>query len=70
MYGVYIRSNGTAVFWDSNGWPEISTWFAAIWTNNVTAPANITVYAWEYWAKANPVKTDESVENWHYFWRG
>ena len=65
MYGVYILNGWTAVFWDSSTHtgPSITSHFAAIGTNNTTAPANITVYGGEYTANANPTNN----EWWSYF---
>ena len=64
MYGVYVLQNGTAIFGtaDGNG-PTITSHFAAIGTNNTTAPATITVYGGEYTANATPTND----EWWYYF---
>ncbi|MBQ9554262.1 hypothetical protein IJU97_04910 [bacterium] len=65
MYGVYVLNGGTAVFGnasDSTG-PTITSHFAAIGTNNTTAPANITVYGGNYTANATPTNN----EWWSYF---
>ncbi|MBQ1407454.1 MAG: right-handed parallel beta-helix repeat-containing protein, partial [Eubacterium sp.] len=64
MYGVYVLDNGTAVFGKAGGTgPTINSFFAAIGTNNTTAPANITVYGGTYTAAAAPSESDW----WSYF---
>ena len=59
MYGVYVLNGGTAIFEN----PTITSHFAAIGTNNTTAPATITVNGGTY--TANAVPTDN--EWWSYF---
>ena len=68
MYGVYVLNGGTAVFGaqGETGGPTITSHFAAIGTNNTTAPATITVYGGTYTAQANPV-SGSSVAWWYYF---
>ena len=65
MYGVYVLDDGTAVFGDaqSGTGPTITSHFAAIGTNNTTAPATITVYGGAYTANATPTNN----EWWSYF---
>ena len=65
MYGVYVLDGGTATFGVENSTtgPNITSHFAAIGTNNTTAPATITVYSGTYTANANPA----NKEWWSYF---
>ena len=64
MYGVYILANGTAIFGTSDGsGPSITSHFAAIGENHMTAPANVTVYGGTYTANAVPTNN----EWWSYF---
>ena len=64
MYGVYVLNGGTATFGTSDGnGPTITSHFAAIGTNNTTAPATITVYGGTYTANAAPTNN----EWWSYF---
>ena len=64
MYGVYVLNGGTAVFGTEDGdGPTITSHFAAIGTNNTTAPATITVNGGTYTANAAPTNN----EWWSYF---
>ena len=64
MYGVYIMKDGTAVFGNEDGTgPAITSHFAAIGTNNTTAPATVTVNGGTYTANATP----SNNEWWYYF---
>ncbi|MBQ9431170.1 MAG: hypothetical protein IJU44_06415, partial [Kiritimatiellae bacterium] len=69
MYGVYVLKGGTATFGvaadgeDAAYGPTISSWFAAIGSNNTTAPAAITVYGGSYTANVTPASSDW----WSYF---
>ena len=65
MYGVYVLDGGTAVFGveSTRTGPTITSHFAAIGTNNTTAPATITVYGGAYTANATPTNN----EWWSYF---
>ena len=60
MYGVYVLNGGTAIFEE----PTITSWFAAIGTNNTTAPATIEVNGGTYTALATPAS--EAIW-WSYF---
>ena len=59
MYGVYVLDGGTAVFEN----PTITSHFAAIGTNNTTAPATIIINGGTYTANAEPTNN----EWWSYF---
>ena len=59
MYGVYVLNGGTAIFEN----PTITSHFAAIGTNNTTAPATIIVNGGTYTANAKPTNN----EWWSYF---
>ena len=65
MYGVYVLNGGKAVFGvkDAEEGPVVTSHFAAIGTNNTTAPADITVYGGTYTANAAPAESDW----WSYF---
>jgi len=64
MYGVYVYGNGTAIFGKNDWtWPTITSHFAAIGENHMTAPAHIIVYWWTYTANATPTNN----EWWSYF---
>ena len=64
MYGIYVLNSGEAVFGKADGTgPSITSHFAAIGTNNTTAPATITVNGGTYTAKAAPSESDW----WSYF---
>lgn len=63
MYGVYILDNGEAIFGTEDEGPSITAHFAAIGTNNTTAPANITVLNGSYKSLAAPADSDW----WSYF---
>lgn len=69
MYGVYVYNGGTAVFGTAASGetpaigPEITSHFAAIGTNNTTAPAKIVVNGGTYTANAAPTSNDW----WSYF---
>jgi len=63
MYGVYVLNGGTAVFGTAEGGPAITSHFAAIGTNNTTAPAHITVNGGTFTANAAPTNN----EWWSYF---
>ena len=64
MYGVYVMNGGTATFGKEDGTgPAITSHFAAIGTNNTTAPATIVVNGGTYTANAAPTSNDW----WSYF---
>ena len=64
MYGVYVLNGGEATFGKADGTgPAITSHFAAIGTNNTTAPAKITVLGGSYRAEASPAASDW----WSYF---
>ncbi|MBQ9814660.1 MAG: InlB B-repeat-containing protein, partial [Lachnospiraceae bacterium] len=63
MYGVYVLGGGTAIFGNEEGGPTITSHFAAIGTNNTTAPATIVVNGGTYTANAVPANN----EWWSYF---
>ena len=64
MYGVYILADGEAIFGKDDGTgPSITSHFAAIGENHMTAPANVTVYGGTYTANAAPTNN----EWWYYF---
>ena len=64
MYGVYVLDGGAATFGSADGTgPAITSHFAAIGTNNTTAPATVTVYGGTYTANAAPTNN----EWWSYF---
>ena len=63
MYGVYVLKGGTAVFGNEEGGPTVTAHFAAIGTNNTTAPATIIVNGGTYTANAVPANN----EWWYYF---
>ena len=62
MYGIYVLRGGVVELGlpadvqagtGASG-PEITTWFAAIGTNNTTAPATVTIHGGFYTALASP----------------